>query len=110
MTLYVSLAGDFQTVLPYALLEARRHFLRQSHQNPSDSDENLCRALACEALARKVVARTELEDQYCLLSARFRRVTSSGEVTEFTSGKFRPSPCLLELKEDQISRPDTSFE
>lgn len=87
VTLYVELAGDFLTCLPYALLEARRHFIRQTHHNPSDADENICRALACEALARKVVARTKLEDQYCLLSARYRRITSGGEVTDATSGK-----------------------
>ncbi|BGP09070.1 Calcium channel YVC1 [Rhodotorula toruloides] len=76
---YSSVAGDFYDCLPFALLEARRYFARQQRINPSDADENAGRKLACEALARKIVARTPMQDQYGLLSRRFTIVESDGD-------------------------------
>ncbi|GAA5874877.1 hypothetical protein JCM1840_003912 [Sporobolomyces johnsonii] len=76
---YSQIAGDFSHCLPFALLEARRYFHKQILLNPSDSDENESRKLACEALARKIVARTPREEQYSLLSARFTVVESDGD-------------------------------
>ncbi|KAK4053593.1 Calcium channel yvc1 [Microbotryomycetes sp. JL221] len=78
---YSLIAGDFDRCLPFALLEARRYFRKQAYLNPSDSDENEGRKLACEALARKLVAKTPMSEQYSLLSARFTVIDSDGDET-----------------------------
>ncbi|SGY20209.1 BQ5605_C017g08528 [Microbotryum silenes-dioicae] len=76
---YSKIAGDFDQCLPFALLEARRYFRQQAYLNPSDSDENEGRKLACEALARKLVNRTPMEEQYRLLSSRFTVIEADGD-------------------------------
>jgi len=76
---FSELAGDFSSCMPFALLEARRYFAYQQRVNPSDSDENAGRKLACEAIARKIVARTPIADQYSLLSKRFTVIESDGD-------------------------------
>lgn len=76
---FSQIAGDFDHCLPFALLAARRHFGWQMLINPADSDENEGRKLACEALARKIVARTPREEQYSILSARFTVIESDGD-------------------------------
>lgn len=86
VAVFQQLAGDFYQTLPFALLTARNYFLHQSYLNPSDSDENECRKLACEVLARKIVAKTKMEEQYCLLSARYTLILN-GEETLPTSGQ-----------------------
>lgn len=78
---YSKIGGDFQHCLPFALLEARRYFRNAAFADPSDSDENEGRKLACEVLARKLVARTPLLEQYGLLSARYTVVDADGEET-----------------------------
>ncbi|ORY54375.1 hypothetical protein BCR35DRAFT_296731 [Leucosporidium creatinivorum] len=76
---YEKIAGDFHRCTPFALMEARRYFRKQAYLNPSDSDENEGRKLACEALARKIVARVPMQDQYSLLSARFTVIEEDGD-------------------------------
>ncbi|GAA5913307.1 hypothetical protein JCM8208_005205 [Rhodotorula glutinis] len=76
---FSQLAGDFSSCMPFALLEARRYFAYQQRINPSDSDENAGRKLACEAIARKIVAQTPIADQYSLLSKRFTVIESDGD-------------------------------
>ncbi|GAA6005847.1 hypothetical protein JCM10207_007248 [Rhodosporidiobolus poonsookiae] len=78
---YSKIAGDFSPCLPFALLEARRYFRQQQYLNPSDADENLGRRLACEAIARKLVARAEMREQYKLLSRRWTTVDDDGDET-----------------------------
>ncbi|GAA5916355.1 hypothetical protein JCM6882_000861 [Rhodosporidiobolus microsporus] len=78
---YAAIAGDFSACLPFALLEARRYFRRQQQINPSDADENAGRKLACEAIARKLVARAEMREQYSLLSKRWTTVDEDGDET-----------------------------
>lgn len=73
------IAGDFAPAVPFALLEARRFFARQAASNPADSDENHCRKVACEAIARRIVHRTPMHEQYALLSKRFTRIESDGD-------------------------------
>lgn len=85
---YSKIGGDFQHCLPFALLEARRYFRNAAFADPSDSDENEGRKLACEVLARKLVARTPLLEQYGLLSARYTVVDADGEETLPCSGAF----------------------
>ncbi|GAA5881654.1 hypothetical protein JCM16303_005529 [Sporobolomyces ruberrimus] len=76
---FSQIAGDFDHCLPFALLQARRHFALQMRINPADSDENEGRRLACEALARKIIAKTPRQDQYSVLSARFTVIESDGD-------------------------------
>lgn len=83
---YGKIAGDFHVVVPFALLEARRRFRNAARVDPSDSGENTCRQLACEALARKMIASTPLLEQYHLLSARFTVLESDGEQSLPRSG------------------------
>ncbi|BGP17286.1 Calcium channel yvc1 [Rhodosporidiobolus nylandii] len=78
---YSVIAGDFAACLPFALLEARRYFREQQRLNPSDADENAGRKLACEAIARKIVARAEMRAQYKLLSKRFTTIDEDGDET-----------------------------
>lgn len=63
--------SSFKSCVPFALLEARRFFVRQGYKDPADADEHMCRALACEAIARRLIARLPLRDQYRVLSHRF---------------------------------------
>lgn len=84
---YSRIAGDFHRCLPFALLEARRYFKKQAYLNPSDSDENEGRKLAVEALARKIVARTPMSEQYSLLSARFTVIEADGDESLPLSGQ-----------------------
>ncbi|GAA6040060.1 hypothetical protein JCM8097_004760 [Rhodosporidiobolus ruineniae] len=78
---YAAIAGDFSACLPFALLEARRYFRTQQRNNPSDADENAGRKLACEAIARKLVARLEMKEQYAVLSKRWTTVDEDGDET-----------------------------
>jgi len=83
---FSKIAGDFDHCLPFALLAARRYFGWQMLINPADSDENEGRKLACEVLARKIVARTPREEQYSILSARFTVIESDGDESLPLSG------------------------
>ena len=66
--------------------------------NPADSDENEGRKLACEVLARKIVARTPREEQYSILSARFTVIESDGDESLPLSGSsHRVSPFDLPI-------------
>ena len=82
---YSQIAGDFAPAVPFALLEARRFFARQAASNPADSDENTCRKVACEAIARRIVQRTPMEEQYALLSKRYTVIESDGDESLPTS-------------------------
>lgn len=82
---YSQIAGDFGPAVPFALLEARRFFARQAASNPADSDENTCRKVACEAIARRIVQRTPMEEQYALLSKRYTVIESDGDESLPTS-------------------------
>ncbi|SCZ94771.1 BZ3500_MvSof-1268-A1-R1_Chr12-1g03647 [Microbotryum saponariae] len=101
---YSKIAGDFDQCLPFALLEARRYFRQQAYLNPSDSDENEARKLACEALARKLVNRTPMEEQYRLLSSRFTVIEADGD--EMAEGA-PPSP--LSALESAVDQHATFF-
>jgi hypothetical protein len=68
---FSKIGGDFNHVLPFALLEARRYFKKEELRNPADAGENECRRLAAEVLARRIVQRLPLSDQYAVLSARY---------------------------------------
>ncbi|KAI5480689.1 calcium activated cation channel [Pseudohyphozyma bogoriensis] len=79
---YSKIGGSFQHVVPFALLEARRYFRAMAYLNPSDSDENNGRKLACEVIARKLVAKTPMQEQYSLLSKRYTRIETLESATD----------------------------
>jgi hypothetical protein len=97
VTAFSKAAGDYADVLPYALLEARRAFYKDALANPgvlgspsprvlliwtvADYDENLGRRLACEALARRLVNATPLNRQHIVLSTRYTRIESDGDIS-----------------------------
>lgn len=85
VTAYSKAAGDFQDVLPYALLRARQTFMWDASSNPSDYDENLARAVACEVLARKVVHSMPEERIYAVMSGRFRFTEWNGDGSALSS-------------------------
>ncbi|KAG8952607.1 hypothetical protein FRC04_003968 [Tulasnella sp. 424] len=85
ITAYSKAAGDFQDVLPYALLRARQSFMWDANANPSDYDENLARAVACEVLARRIVHSMPEERIYAVMSGRFRFQEWNGDESALTS-------------------------
>ncbi|KDN44523.1 hypothetical protein K437DRAFT_247796 [Tilletiaria anomala UBC 951] len=54
---FTLVAGDYSEAAPYALLEASRMFSKDSEKDDKSLNEQ--RALLCEVLARRLVARTE---------------------------------------------------
>ncbi|ORY54360.1 hypothetical protein BCR35DRAFT_225762, partial [Leucosporidium creatinivorum] len=65
------LAGDFPSLLPFALLTSRRLFHEAAYTNPSSAEENEGRALVCEAAARWSVEKMDEEEGWKVLSMRF---------------------------------------
>lgn len=56
-------------------------FLADGHANQADYDENLCRAYACEMIARRIthfVPRHRLPN---VMSARYRYIEPDGDVS-----------------------------
>lgn len=73
--------GDFSDAVPYCLLVARQSFHKDAYRNPSDFDEHMNHKLACEVLARRVVARISSERQHVVLSTRYSHIESDGDVS-----------------------------
>ena len=73
--------GDFGDAVPYCLLVARHSFHKEAYRNPSDFDEHMNHKLACEVLARRVVQKLPAERQHIVLSTRYSRVESDGDIS-----------------------------
>lgn len=73
--------GDFADAIPYCLLVARGSFHKDAYRNPSDFDEHMNHKLACEVIARRVVQKYPTERQHIILSTRFSRIESDGDVS-----------------------------
>ena len=58
--------------MPFCLLAARASFVRDARLFPPDYDENLCRAMACEVLARRIIHALPVEHLPSVMSTRFR--------------------------------------
>ena len=74
-------AGDFADAVPYCLLVARQSFHKEAYRNPSDYDEHMNHKLACEVLARRVVQMYPAERQHVVLSTRYSRIESDGDIS-----------------------------
>lgn len=81
------LAGDFPSLLPFALLTSRRLFHETASRDPSSTDENQARALVCETAARWVVEQMDEEDGWKVLSMRFDMENDDGDVEMPLSGR-----------------------
>lgn len=89
------LGGDFGDAVPYALLEARKHFEHDAEEQPLDHGLNRNRVLACEVLAQRLVAHVErstirrgpesIGTHHLCLTKKFRRYENKWAVSVPTS-------------------------
>ncbi|KAI0334388.1 calcium activated cation channel [Cubamyces sp. BRFM 1775] len=82
---YIAAAGDFMEALPYCLLRARKEFLREADRNPADYEDNVCRAIACAVLARRVTHQAPPDKMGLLMSTRFRYRSVDGRISSRSS-------------------------
>ncbi|GJJ07175.1 hypothetical protein Clacol_001375 [Clathrus columnatus] len=82
---YATAAGDFLEALPFALLRAQQTFLRDASHNIADWDENLCRATACEIIARKLIHIVGPERLASIMSTRYRYRDNEGNISSPSS-------------------------
>ncbi|EKM59313.1 uncharacterized protein PHACADRAFT_249722 [Phanerochaete carnosa HHB-10118-sp] len=82
---YVAAAGDLVEALPYCLLRARKEFMWDSNHNPADYGESLCRATACEVLARKIVHASAPDRITPIMTTRFTHREADGDVSDKNS-------------------------
>ncbi|GJE84360.1 calcium activated cation channel [Phanerochaete sordida] len=82
---YIASAGDFVEALPYCLISARKEFMWDSNHNPADYGENLCRATACEVLARKIVHASPPDRITTIMTTRFTHKEVDGDVSDKNS-------------------------
>lgn len=74
--------GDYSDAIPYCLLVARMSFHKDAYRNPSDFDEHMNHKLACEVIARRVVAgHFDAQRQHVVLSTRYTHIESDGDVS-----------------------------
>lgn len=59
--------------------------MKDAYHNPADYDENICRAKACEVLARRIVHNLSQDRLESVMSTRFRYRESDGDVSAATS-------------------------
>jgi hypothetical protein len=59
--------------------------MKDAYANPADYDENLCRATACEVLARRIVHNLPAGRLEAVMSTRFRYRESDGDASAATS-------------------------
>ncbi len=68
-----------------SLLRAKATFIRQGHLNPPDLDECLCRATACEVLARRISHSLPIDRLERVMNTRFKYRQNDGEISAATS-------------------------
>ncbi|KAJ9120472.1 hypothetical protein QFC24_005145 [Naganishia onofrii] len=76
---YAKCGGDFSEAIPFCLLRAKSTFLRDANRNPADYDENLCRSIACETLARRIVHDLPVDRLESVMSTRYRYREADGD-------------------------------
>ena len=76
-----SLWKDGCSTDPRSLLRARATFMKDAYANPADYDENICRATACEVLARRLVHNLPAGRLESVMSTRFRYRESDGDAS-----------------------------
>ncbi|KAL7413036.1 calcium activated cation channel [Mrakia frigida] len=82
---FAQAGGDFTNAMPFCLLAARASFIRDARLFPPDYDENLCRAMAAEVLARRIVQALPAERLASVMSTRFRYREVDGDSSPPTS-------------------------
>ncbi|KAL7421162.1 Calcium channel yvc1 [Cryptotrichosporon argae] len=73
--------GDFSQAVPFALLRAKATFMKDAYKAPADYDESVCRAVACEVLARRIVHNLTTESLENVMSTRFRYREADGDIS-----------------------------
>ncbi|KIP12742.1 hypothetical protein PHLGIDRAFT_17507 [Phlebiopsis gigantea 11061_1 CR5-6] len=82
---YIAAAGDLVEALPYCLIRARKEFMWDANHNPADYEENLCRATACEVLARRVIHVSPPDRMTSMMSTRYTHREADGDEGDKTS-------------------------
>ncbi|KIY69733.1 hypothetical protein CYLTODRAFT_420417 [Cylindrobasidium torrendii FP15055 ss-10] len=82
---YLAAAGDFVEALPYCLLRARAEFMWDANHDAADYDENYCRAIACEVIARRIVHNTPRDRINSIMSTRFQHIQKDGDESDTAS-------------------------
>ncbi|TYJ58757.1 hypothetical protein B9479_000593 [Cryptococcus floricola] len=82
---FAKCGGDFGETIPFALLRAQTNFISEAYKNPADYDENTCRGLAAEVLARRIVHNLPTDRLESVMSTRYRYRESDGDVSAPTS-------------------------
>lgn len=75
------------TLLTYlvSLLRAKATFITDGYNSPADYDESMCRAVACEVLARRIVHNLPTDRLESVMSHRFRYRENDGDVSPASS-------------------------
>jgi len=81
ITAFAKCGGDFAEAIPFCLLRARATFMRDAYLNPPDYGESVCRATACETLARRIVHTLDPDRLESVMSTRFRYRESDGDAS-----------------------------
>jgi hypothetical protein len=85
--------------------------MKDAYANPADYDENLCRATACEVLARRIVHNLPGGRLEAVMSTRFRYRESDGDASAATSAletaidqhcTVSPFPCGESYTDQQV--------
>lgn len=56
-------------------------FIAEGHLNQADFDENLCRATACEMIARRITHMIPRHRLPSVMSTRFRYIEPDGDIS-----------------------------
>ncbi|BEJ00680.1 hypothetical protein CcaverHIS631_0505370 [Cutaneotrichosporon cavernicola] len=71
--------GDFREAVPFCLLRARQLFIKEGNLNQADYEENMCRATACEMIARRITHMVSRHRLPSIMSTRFRYLEPDGD-------------------------------
>lgn len=82
-----------QLTIHPSLLRARAVFRLEGSLNPADYGETLCRATACEVLARRIIHKAPRHRLQSIYSTRYRYREADGDASAST--------CALEQAIDQ---------
>ncbi|GMK55778.1 hypothetical protein CspeluHIS016_0208340 [Cutaneotrichosporon spelunceum] len=73
--------GDFREAVPFCLLRARQLFIKEGNANQADYEENICRATACEMIARRITHMVSRHRLPSIMSTRFRYLEHDGDIS-----------------------------
>lgn len=90
---FAKCGGDFASAVPWSLLKSRASFRKEALNNPADYDECMCRSIACEVLARRIVHNLSMDQLESFLSTRIRFQEPDGDIS--------PPASAIEIAIDQ---------